>query len=662
MMKRYARAKAAATMGGGGGGGGGGDASAGDALTFSAGPAFGPRYEAHVAELQRQLDDARAAAAAADARAAAAEAAASAAAGDVDAAAARAEASAAAAAAAARELGEACGAGGDVAAALVAARAAAAGAEAERDAVLAARAQSRAAAASAREPVAGAAGAASAGDAGALRAAELKLNDLVEELGNAQALLAEKEAASGGVAAAAAELEELRELAADVARRDAAQAAIVAAQAAKIEALEAAYAEEAVARKRAHNACEDLKGRIRVYARVRPPLPGEEAKGGPDGAAMALAFPDALTLAHEWKGGKREYEFDAVFPPSASQAAVFDDARHLVQSAVDGYNVVVFAYGQTGSGKTHTVHGSRGDPGLAPRAAAELFRVLDDGAGRLSSAVSVQMLEVYQDDLIDLQADGSGGGGGGGAGSAPGSPTPSSRPKLDIKRDPKGVVSVPGAESRPVGSAAELVAAIAAAGDKRRVCATRMNDASSRSHMIVSVRVVTTDAQTQTAATGKLTFVDLAGSERLKKSGSTGDAQREAAAINKSLSALGDVVAALASGAAHVPYRNHKLTMLLSDCVGGSAKALMVVNVAPSAYNLDETANSLAYASRVRTIKNSVSRDAAGAEVVRLRAAVDAWKARAGLTTAAARAAADLGEVEDVKGGGAVEGVVVAAE
>ena len=76
MMKRYARAKAAATMGGGGGGGGGGDASAGDALTFSAGPAFGPRYEAHVAELQRQLDDARAAAAAADAAGAGAQAAA----------------------------------------------------------------------------------------------------------------------------------------------------------------------------------------------------------------------------------------------------------------------------------------------------------------------------------------------------------------------------------------------------------------------------------------------------------------------------------------------------------------------------------------------------------------------------------------------------------
>jgi hypothetical protein len=154
-----------------------------------------------------------------------------------------------------------------------------------------------------------------------------------------------------------------------------------------------------------------------------------------------------------------------------------------------------------------------------------------------------------------------------------------------------------------VGSAAELVAAIAAAGDKRRVCATRMNDASSRSHMIVSVRVVTTDAQTQTAATGKLTFVDLAGSERLKKSGSTGDAQREAAAINKSLSALGDVVAALASGAAHVPYRNSKLTHLLAPCLGGTGKTLMVVNVAPDAASAKETLCSLRFAATVNQVE-----------------------------------------------------------
>ena len=98
--------------------------------------------------------------------------------------------------------------------------------------------------------------------------------------------------------------------------------------------------------------------------------------------------------------------------------------------------------------------------------------------------------------------------------------------------------------------------------------------------------------------------MDLAGSERLKKSGSEGVQQKEAAAINKSLSALGDVISALASGTPHVPYRNSKLTMLMSDSLGGNAKTLMFVNVSPTDGNLDETQNSLTYAQRVRTIKN----------------------------------------------------------
>lgn len=91
----------------------------------------------------------------------------------------------------------------------------------------------------------------------------------------------------------------------------------------------------------------------------------------------------------------------------------------------------------------------------------------------------------------------------------------------------------------------------------------------------------------------QLSFVDLAGSERIKKSGSSGHQLKEAQSINKSLSALGDVIGALSSDGQHVPYRNHKLTMLMSDSLGGNAKTLMFVNVSPAESNLDETHNSL---------------------------------------------------------------------
>jgi len=93
----------------------------------------------------------------------------------------------------------------------------------------------------------------------------------------------------------------------------------------------------------------------------------------------------------------------------------------------------------------------------------------------------------------------------------------------------------------------------------------------------------------------QLSFVDLAGSERVKKSGSTGSQLKEAQSINKSLSALGDVISSLSSGGQHTPYRNHKLTMLMSDSLGGNAKTLMFVNVSPAESNLDETNNSLMY-------------------------------------------------------------------
>ncbi|WZY79853.1 hypothetical protein YC2023_026237 [Brassica napus] len=128
----------------------------------------------------------------------------------------------------------------------------------------------------------------------------------------------------------------------------------------------------------------------------------------------------------------------------------------------------------------------------------------------------------------------------------------------------------------------------------------------------------------------QLSFVDLAGSERVKKSGSAGCQLKEAQSINKSLSALGDVIGALSSGSQHIPYRNHKLTMLMSDSLGGNAKTLMFVNVSPAESNLDETYNSLLYASRVRMIVNDPNKHISSKEMVRLKKLVAYWKEQAG--------------------------------
>merc|ERR1719217_938704 len=146
-----------------------------------------------------------------------------------------------------------------------------------------------------------------------------------------------------------------------------------------------------------------------------------------------------------------------------------------------------------------------------------------------------------------------------------------------------------------------------------------MNSTSSRSHLMLSIIIECTTKDTEQVIYGKITLCDLAGSERPKKSEVVGDGLKEAIEINKSLSALGDVIAALTSGQKQVPYRNHKLTMLMQDSLGGSAKTLMFVNCSPAASNAEETLMSLKWASRARQVTNDVKRNADSKEVARLK-------------------------------------------
>jgi hypothetical protein len=149
---------------------------------------------------------------------------------------------------------------------------------------------------------------------------------------------------------------------------------------------------------------------------------------------------------------------------------------------------------------------------------------------------------------------------------------------------------------------------IFAEGNSRRTTtATQMNAESSRSHLICSLVVNITSKHSGKKSVGKLTLVDLAGSERVNKSGASGDVLKEAQSINKSLSALGDVISSLTSGSRHIPYRNHPLTMLMSDSVGGNAKTLMFVNASPVDYNSSETASSLAFGFRCKDITNNMA-------------------------------------------------------
>eukprot|EP00850_Spirogloea_muscicola_P012692 SM000083S22739 [mRNA] locus=s83:230146:240228:+ [translate_table: standard] len=407
------------------------------------------------------------------------------------------------------------------------------------------------------------------------------------------------------------ELEGLREEKEDWNRKEAASAEVIRKQGEQIAELELLYKEEQLLRRRYFNMMEDMKGKIRVYARTRPLSEKEDA----DKERSVIMFPDELTLEYVWKDGEKpkQHNFDRVFPGNASQEQVFEDTKYLVQSAIDGYNICIFAYGQTGSGKTYTIYGTPENPGLTPRAMHELYHCLERDGSKYAYELKVYMLELYQDNLQDLLL-----------------PKNAKKLKLEIRKDAKGMVVVENATLLPVKTLAELEAIVGKGMAMRVTAGTNMNAESSRSHLIMSIVIESTNLQSQAVTRGKLSLVDLAGSERIKKSGSTGEQLKEAQSINKSLSALGDVISALATGQEHVPYRNHKLTMLMSDSLGGNAKTLMFVNVSPVGSSLDETNNSLSYAVRVRSITNQATKDVQTQEILRLRRRIAYLKEVAG--------------------------------
>ncbi|XP_064375447.1 kinesin-like protein KIFC3 isoform X3 [Dromaius novaehollandiae] len=345
------------------------------------------------------------------------------------------------------------------------------------------------------------------------------------------------------------------------------------------------YRRELQLRKKCHNELVRLKGNIRVFGRVRP-ITKEDGEGVE--AANAVTFdPDDDAVLHLLHKGKQvSFELDKVFPPQASQEDVFQEVQALVTSCIDGYNVCIFAYGQTGAGKTYTMEGTSANPGINQRALQLLFAEVRSKAADWDYAITVSVAEIYNEALRDL------------LGKEP-------QEKLEIKLCPdgSGQLYVPGLTEFRVQSVEDINKVFEFGHVHRATECTNLNEHSSRSHALLIVTVRGLDRSTGLRTAGKLNLVDLAGSERVGRSGAEGSRLREAQYINKSLSALGDVIYALRSRQGHVPFRNSKLTYLLQDSLSGDSKTLMMVQVSPAEKNTSETLCSLKFAERVRSVE-----------------------------------------------------------
>ncbi|XP_074319460.1 kinesin-like protein KIN-14N isoform X2 [Silene latifolia] len=355
-------------------------------------------------------------------------------------------------------------------------------------------------------------------------------------------------------------------------------------------------------RKKLHNTILELKGNIRVFCRVRPLLPEE----GSNADTKIIAFPTSTETMGRGvdllqNGQKHSFTFDKVFVPDTAQEDVFVEISQLVQSALDGYKVCIFAYGQTGSGKTFTMMGKPGNPekkGLIPRSLEQIFATRQSlQAQGWKYDLQVSMLEIYNETIRDLLST-----------TKPSFTENSPGKQYTIKHDANGNTHVSDLTIVDVRSSKEVAYLLEKAAQSRSVGKTLMNEQSSRSHFVFTLRISGVNESTEQQVQGVLNLIDLAGSERLSKSGSTGDRLKETQAINKSLSSLSDVIFALAKREDHVPFRNSKLTYLLQPCLGGDSKTLMFVNISPELSSLGESLCSLRFASRVNACEIGVPR------------------------------------------------------
>jgi len=341
-----------------------------------------------------------------------------------------------------------------------------------------------------------------------------------------------------------------------------------------------------------HNEIQDLKGKVRVVARVRPSNTRNDQDGdkcmdedltlvcGADGMELQVETVQEQSTGSTTRQNK--FKFDRVFAPNTKQYEVFGEVQSFVQSALDGYNVCLFSYGQTGSGKTYTMtgdHTSDVHRGIIPRAISNIMshqKELRDKGWLFSFQAS--FVEIYNESIRDLLTS-----------------TPT---KLEV-RDSKSEINVPGVIKLDVKDQEDVDNILSIAAKNRSVAATDLNLESSRSHSVFTLFISGMNDQYKAQLAGSLSMCDLAGSERISRSNVSGDRLKETQAINKSLSSLADVFASLSKKTAHVPYRNSKLTHMLQPCFAGQGKTMMILNLSSDSDDVAETMCSLRFGSQV---------------------------------------------------------------
>ncbi|CAF0777272.1 unnamed protein product, partial [Didymodactylos carnosus] len=344
-----------------------------------------------------------------------------------------------------------------------------------------------------------------------------------------------------------------------------------------------------------------------------------------------------------------DFCFDSMYANSsnyASQEHIFQTlGEEIIQNAFEGYNACVFAYGQTGSGKSFTMMGTHNDRGLIPRLCQTMFdriskeeistdfnddtkQSIDDSddssaafSMKFSSSyrVEVSYFEIYNEKVRDLLNPNN------------------NHQALKVRENKILGPYVDGLSQSAVISYSEIETLLIEGNNYRTVASTNMNNESSRSHAVFTLKYTQTliSDSTKGVKVSKVSLVDLAGSERASKSGAQAEyiRFREGCNINKSLSTLGLVISTLAqqqtttdkSKKPFVPYRDSVLTWLLKDSLGGNSRTIMIATISSANDNYEETLSTLRYAEQAKKIVNhaSINEDEPGSIIRELRNEID---------------------------------------
>lgn len=331
---------------------------------------------------------------------------------------------------------------------------------------------------------------------------------------------------------------------------------------------------------------------IRVVCRFRPlnekelVIAGQLTKEG----KISFISKNQLQFTSIAEAQAINFNFDYVFPPTATQKEIYEaSSEEIISSVLQGYNGTILAYGQTSSGKTYTMTGEINCPekeGIIPRMIRYVFdQILRSENPEIEFTVKVSFIEIYMEkikDLIDI-----------------------SKVNLQIYESREKGIYIENLSEYYVSNEQELLDYIKIGNQNRTIASTNMNDTSSRSHSMVILSISQRNVVDNGFKNGKLYLVDLAGSEKVGKTGAEGTNLEEAKMINKSLSTLGMVINSLTDGkSSHIPYRDSKLTRILSESLGGNAKTCLIITCSPSSYNEAETLSTLRFGARAKMIKN----------------------------------------------------------